>query len=167
MPAFQIDAEIKNANAILRRLKESPAAAQKELRRAMLEAELLYEAEVKENTPVGVTNILRGSISAQDPVLSGDNIIGVVGTSVTHAVPVELGTRPHFPPLEPLEDWVRLKLNVDADRAPAVALQIARKIAARGTEGVHMFENALETIGDTVERIFARANLRIVRGVAN
>ena len=85
---------------------EAPELVQRELIAATLEGELLLEREIKEDTPTGVTGQLRASITAHEPVVAANSVAGVVGTSLAHALPVELGTRPHFPPLEPLVDWV-------------------------------------------------------------
>lgn len=42
-----------------------------------------------------------------------------------HAPYVELGTRPHWPPIEPLKEWARFVLG-DEDLGYAVAASIAR-----------------------------------------
>ncbi|MFP3386732.1 hypothetical protein, partial [Tritonibacter sp. SIMBA_163] len=71
-----------------------------------------------------------------------DGVIGIVGTAALHAVPVEMGSKPHFPPIQPLEDWAHHKLDLPAEEARGAAFAIARKIAAKGTEGAHMVERA-------------------------
>lgn len=147
---------------------EAPELVQRELTAATLEGEILLEREIKDDTPVGVTGQLRASITAFDPVVAGNNVIGVVGTSLAHALPVELGTRPHFPPLKPLIDWVRAKLDVQQEqRAVGIALAIARKIAARGTLAVGMFHRNFNANRFQVEGFYAQANERIAEGLAN
>jgi len=55
-------------------------------------------------------------------------LIVVVGTAAKQGVFVEFGTRPHFPPLDPIRAWcVRKGLGA------AAAYPVARKIAERGT----------------------------------
>lgn len=39
-----------------------------------------------------------------------------------------------FPPVEPIREWVRGKLNVDASEVNSVAFMIARKISQSGTD---------------------------------
>ncbi len=39
-----------------------------------------------------------------------------------------------FPPVEPIREWVRDKLNVDASEVNSVAFMIARKISQSGTD---------------------------------
>lgn len=142
---------------------QAPQMVADELRAATLEATQLLEREVKEETPVGIGGGggLRGSIAAREPVVSGTGVLGVVGTAQPYAVPVELGTRPHFPPVQPLADWAERKLGVPAAQARDVGFLIARKIARRGTEGAHMFERAFERVRPQVVAIYERAHERI------
>ena len=51
-----------------------------------------------------------------------------------HASYIEYGTRPHFPPIEPLAAWAVRVLQVPKAEAQQVGYLIARKIAAVGTE---------------------------------
>jgi hypothetical protein len=145
--------------------RRAPDIVREEMTGAMWEAELLLERAVQEKTPVGVY-VLRPSISARAPEVSQDVVIGEVGTSVAHAVPVELGTRPHFPPVEALEDWVMRKLGVPEQEAHGVAFLVARKIAARGTPAVGMFHRSFTEKQPQVEIIFANARSRIAERLA-
>ncbi len=92
-------------------------------------------------------------------------IIGVVGVgaNVPYAIFRHEDTKPHFPPLEPLEKWVIIKglvkqggkstthaaihrsKNADAimSEVKSIALAIARKIAAKGTKGLPFLRTAL------------------------
>jgi hypothetical protein len=146
----------------------APDIVREEMTAAMLESDLLLEREVKEKTPVGVGGAggLKGSIAAQEPEISSDVVLGVVGTAMAHAVPVEIGTRPHFPPVQPLEDWVIAKLGVPEKDAHGVAFLVARKIAARGTLAVGMFHRAFNEQRPKVEAIFAAARQRIAERLA-
>lgn len=143
--------------------RKAPDIVREEMTAAMWQAELLLEREVKDKTPVGVGagGGLRGSIAAQQPEVSSDAVLGVVGTAMAHAVPVEIGTRPHFPPVQPLEDWVIAKLGVPEKEAHGVALLVARKIAARGTLAVGMFHRAFNEQRGRTEAIFTDARRRI------
>lgn len=148
--------------------RQAPEVVAEELTRTTLEAELLLQREVQELTPVGVGGAggLKGSILAQLPQALPDGVIGVVGTSAAHAVPVELGTKPHFPPVAPLEDWVKAKLGVEPKDARRVAFLIARKIAARGTKGAFMFRTALEQHQAPVAGMYQAARARIAARLA-
>lgn len=133
-----------------------------ELTLAVTEILLLLERETKELTPAGVTGGLRASIQAQEIVVAGSQVIGQVGTPLAYAVPVEEGTRPHMPPVAPLQDWAEHVLGVAPADSLAVAWAIARKIAARGTEGAHMFERAFNANRDQAEAILRDAYERAV-----
>jgi len=147
---------------------KAPEIVREEMTAAMWESELLLEREVKEKTPVGVGGAggLKGSIAAQQPEISADVVLGVVGTAMAHAVPVEIGTKPHFPPVQPLEDWVIHKLGVPEKDAHGVAFLVARKIAARGTLAVGMFHRAFNEQRPKVEAIFTAARGRIAERLA-
>jgi hypothetical protein len=80
-------------------------------------ATMYLEGEVKERTPAA-HGTLKQSISSEVHEL-GDAVIGVVGSPLAYAVPVELGTRPHFPPVDAIEDWVNVKLGMAGPEARA------------------------------------------------
>ena len=73
---------------------------------------------------------------------------------------VEEGTRPHWPPRKPIEDWIRVKPVVPhADskgRVPStksLAFLIARKISREGTKGSHDLRIAVEQTKDGLYEI--------------
>ncbi len=145
--------------------RAAPEIVAEEMTAAVWEGEFLLQRETQELTPVGVGGGggLKGSIAARDPIVFADTVIGAVGTSLAHAVPVELGTRPHFPPVAPLRDWAEHVLGVSGDEAKGVAWAVARKIAREGTKGAHMFERAFETNRAQVERMFEAAHRRVLQ----
>ncbi len=143
----------------------TPAILQAELHRALIEATALLEHEVIDATPTatGLTRASIGSFITELP----DGLLGVVGSAQTHVEYVELGTRPHFPPLGPIQDWVRVKFGIsEQSEIEAAALAIARKIAARGTLGVGMFHRTWARLEPQVQAIFSRAADRIVARMA-
>ncbi len=140
--------------------KKREEIIQNRLLAAMHEALLYLEREVKERTPIGATEILRGSVFSEIRGRSF-NLHGVVASPQAYAEPVEYGTRPHWPPQGPIRLWVRRVLNVSEEDINAVAYLIARNISRKGTEGAHMFENALKDGRNTVSNIFQRAGFEI------
>jgi hypothetical protein len=152
-----------------RYLQQAPEIAREEMERSVEEALLLLERELKENTPVGAHGLLRGSITHQlrgASLSDGIGVAGTVGSSLNYALPVELGTKPHFPPLAPLRDWVEKKLGVDPSRSEHVAYLIARKIAKRGTKGARMAGKTLDAQAGQVNQIIAGALPRILARLA-
>lgn len=130
--AFDVRIDIREAAALADAFDKSPKIVTEELTAATWEASLLLEREVKENTPTGVGGGggLKGSISAREPQVLSDNVIGMVGTPLAHAVPVELGTRPHFPPVQPLADWAEHKLGLSPAEAQGLHLRLPARSAA-------------------------------------
>ena len=93
---------------------------------------------------------------------SAGQIIGVVGigANVPYGIYEHEGTKPHFPPIEPLVKWVikkgiirddkgrtttmrRAKKEGDDVKARAIAFLIARKISKSGTKGLPFLKMAL------------------------
>ena len=164
---FAIHIDIREAAALAKAFDQAPEIVSKELTAATWESELLLEREIKELTPVGIGagGGLKGSISAREPRILADNVIGEVGTAMAHAVPVELGTKPHFPPIQPLADWAEHKLGLSHNEARSVGYLIARKIAVKGTQGAHMFERAFKANERQVQEIYSDARKRIAERI--
>ncbi len=150
--------------------QRAPELTQIELTRSITEAVFLLEREVIELTPEGIGGSagLRGGIAAVPPSLSLDTpgeVIGLVVGSAPHTLPIEMGTRPHFVPIQPLQDWVEYKLGLEGAEAKSVAFAISRKIAKHGTEGKFMFRDAFRANESQVQEIIAAAVPRIVEGL--
>jgi len=150
--AIQLDTS--QAESYAKFLQTAPEIARKEMKIGLTEALLLLEREVKDGTPTGVGGGggLRGSITHNLRGSTATNLRGKVFSPLAHAMPVEFGTKPHWAPIDPIQDWVEHKLGVSPDESRAVAFMVARKIARDGTEGAHMFENALS---DNAQQIMA------------
>lgn len=154
-------------------LRQAPRIAHEEMARSMVSALGLLERNLKEldaYTPTGATKALRGSIYTKmrgEVITQGLGVEGIVGSSMQYAVPVELGTKPHWigkEGINSLEDWVKAKLGIKGKEARSVAFAIRNKIAVKGTKGAHMFERALADneiqitaiLSDALPRIAAR-----------
>ncbi|MEQ8585151.1 MAG: hypothetical protein RLO01_12660 [Thalassobaculaceae bacterium] len=146
-----------------RAFRDAPEAALEEMVTATVEASLLVEREAAENTPVGIGGGggLKGAWSYREPDILGDRVIGEVGNPLNYAVPVELGSKPHFPPIEPLKDWVRQKLDVELDEVDDVARMIQRKIGAHGTDGKFMLTAAIVKTEAQIREIYGAALARV------
>jgi hypothetical protein len=142
-------------------LRQASRIAREEMAVSVEQALSLLEREIKENIPVGAHGLLRGSVFHE---LRGDpqGVSGVVGSPLNYALPVELGTKPHFPPLAPLQDWVEKKLGIDKSESKQVAFLIARKISRKGTQGQHPFEKGLSENSRQVLALIEAAIPRII-----
>jgi len=153
-------------------LLRNPEIIAEECETAMQQAVLLVEREVVKRTPVDQGR-LRNSI-AGDVKRTGEHVSGTVfSENVEHAPYVEYDTVPHFPPLKPIEDWVRRKgiggvvrkgklvQRPGADAVKQIARAIAFKIFHHGTEGHHMFRDGAAAAFPRVQRFFRDALQRI------
>ncbi len=163
---MRLDIDASGIANLARAWKRAPEIVIEEMTAAVTGGFLLAEREIRERTPVGAPATLKGSIAARETRVTATGVIGVVSTSIGHAVPVELGTKPHFPPVAPLADWAVSKLGVSREEAEGVGLAIARRIAAHGTEGAYMFRDGFEAVRPQVERMFRDAARRIVARLA-
>lgn len=157
--------ELSGFEALDAAWRQAPEMVREELMRSMVEADELLEREVKDLMPTA-TGLSRASIFSREQALP-DGALGVVGTAQPHVAYLELGTRPHFPPVAALEDWVRVKFGyIKDEQIHSAALAIARKIAARGTLGVGMFHRSFARLQPNLIRIFAGVQARIAARLA-
>lgn len=150
----KISAEIKGIQEVQRNLE----TAAKNLRgtpmiNAMRDATLIIDRDAKKNAPVD-TGRLRASITPE-VTSQGEIVTGVVGSNVTYAPFVELGTRPHWPPLAALEVWAR--------RHHTSAFVVARSIALHGTPAKEFLKKAFDDNKEKVERRIGQAVEAIVK----
>lgn len=148
--------------------KKAPEIVREELTGAMWQAELLLQRETQELTPVGIGGAggLRGSILAQQPEVLADRVLGVTGTALNYAQAVELGSRPHWAPIQPLIDWVQHRLGYSGKQAEAVARRVQFGIAHHGTPAVGMFHRAFAANRGQVASIFEAGRNRIAARLA-
>lgn len=126
---------------------------------------LLLERVVKLKTPVGAgPTHLRDTIF-QKVQRGAQAIIGILGTPCAYGEPVEMGTRPHFPPIAPIRHWVEKKLGITGKEAGSVAFLIARAISKRGTKGAAMFEEGFGENEADIIRILEMIPGDIVKSV--
>jgi hypothetical protein len=71
--------------------------------------------DVLELTPSSGAGTLKQSIQVQPVELGVDYVQVGIGTALAYALPVELGSRPHMPPYEPIRKWVQERKLVERD----------------------------------------------------
>ena len=127
----------------------------------LTEIGLIFERAVKEETPLGATKLLRGSIFSEPRGTPVREVL--IGSPLIYAPIQERGRQPgRFPPSGPIMLWVKRKLGVaNPKEIKAVAFLVARKIARKGTSGAAMFfkgftrgrpaaERVAQSIGGTI-----------------
>jgi len=142
---MKVDIEY-NLTEIRRLAKRYPEITLDETEKVLDKVVRRLEGKVVEKTPKGVSaqGGLSGSIHGE-VVSFGMPVKAVVGTPLKYGEVIEHGRRPGkaMPPVEPIAKWARSILGItDAKEARSVGFAIARKIAVKGFEGAHMFEEA-------------------------
>lgn len=163
-----VQMDIQQSVEMLNAFEIAPDIFFEEMTATTWQSELLLERDIKELTPVGIGggSGLKGDISAREPIILADNVIGATGTSLNYAVPVELGTKPHMPPIQPLADWAEQVLGVGSNEAWRVGTAIAYKINRDGTEGAHMFERGFKANQQQIQQLYQDAGERIIARIA-
>lgn len=119
----------------------------------MRQATSIVSGAARQNAPVD-TGVLKASIMPE--VISRDKMTtGVVGSNIVYAPFMELGTRPHWPPLAALEGWAR--------RHGTTAYVVARAIARRGLKPRRYLRRALESNQGKIIQIFNSFVKRVVK----
>jgi hypothetical protein len=143
-------------------MARAPEIVREELEAAVTEADLLVLREVQDEWP-NASGVSRASMHHVERV-AGIHVEGFVGSSLNYVQPVDLGTKPHFPPIDALTDWVASRFNTSSEKqARGIAFAIARKIALRGTKGKRVFPDVLSRLEPQLREIFTRAQDRIGR----
>lgn len=141
-----------------------PDFARQELRVFGHASTQYLQGEVVDRTPAAEGELRDSAFTRVEELPAG--MIGVVAMSSPYVEAVELGTRPHMPPIAPLEQWVQTKLGLSGKEGAQVARRIQWKIHHHGTDGAHMFEHALDAGGGELERQFAATMRRLADRLA-
>lgn len=113
------------------------------IKKAILE----YVPWIEMAAPMGVTGALRQSAHAEISEYGHAALI----CDAPYAAMVEVGSRPHWMPLEPLLKWVQVKLAIsDEAEAYKVARAIQRKIANEGTRPTWFMKKRLPGLNRVV-----------------
>ena len=93
--------------------------------------------------------------SVEFEVAGGDQKWEVTLTLAKYWKYVEYDTRPHWPPINKILEWVRIKpvlprpdANGKLPTPEGLAFLISRKISEQGTKGTHDLEDTLEEINE-------------------
>ena len=94
----------------------------------------------------------------------GTNVYAVDISLLEYWKYIENGTRPHFPPVSAIREWIRVKPVIprpfENGKLPTesqLAFLIARKISRVGTEGINDFQRANDEVFARMEMSLAEA----------
>lgn len=154
---MEFNIEVRGLKELQADLKRFPPEAKRELQNAMVSSTTKIKNDIQGNiTSKGISNTgqLRRSVS----VIKASFDKGIVGVGERYGLFVEGGTRPHFPPVAPLERWAQTKLGQSG-----LGFVIARKIAQRGTKAQPFVEPAYKQDIEFVVKQFDYAILKLVK----
>lgn len=128
------------------------------------EAMNVSTTKVKSNIRAEITNQKinnQGTLRESVDVVESTPRRGVVGVGEKYGLYIEKGTRPHFPPVAPLERWAQTKLG-----KKGIGFLIARKISRVGTKAKPFVEPAFEKSKSFVTNAFKVATRKITEDLA-
>lgn len=166
---LRVELDAREVARLGQQIARAPEVVREELRGFVATTLAHLQAEVVERTPTS-QGTLRESVGFDVRELPGLGIEGRVGSSLGYAVPVELGTRPHFvgkDGIDALEIWARQRLGVRGKEARSAAFAIATKIARVGTEGAFMFRDTFEANQGAIQAGLSRAVERIAQRIGD
>lgn len=73
---------------------------------------------------------------------------------------LENGTKPHFPPISKIEEWIKVKpvvpqaMNGKVPSTKQLAFLIARSISIKGTKPTKILQNTLNNAEDLISRLY-------------
>lgn len=161
-----LDTSIKTDIKGLQQLsKDFPEASRQARFGRITEALMFLQGVIKDLTPVGAGPYhLRDTIFPK--VEMGEPVMGILGTPAPYGEAIELGTKPHFPPVAPILFWVENKLGLSGKEALSAAYAIVRKIGKTGTYGTHMFQYGFERSEAAIINILNKIPADIVARVS-
>jgi hypothetical protein len=142
--------------------KRAPDITRSELLTTIEKIDETLQARLKVNLPKGAAGAagLAGSIEADEQAFD-DNVIGAVFTAQPYAPYVELGTNPHWAPIQPLLDWVKVKIGLLDKSVENVAYAIRASIAEHGTNANPVWQQTWDAAEGYIREQFDAAMTRI------
>ncbi|MFG0603478.1 hypothetical protein ACF8PL_25170 [Delftia sp. WSY_4] len=157
---MNLSISLGDLQSIARGFREAPQYTAQVLLATMTEATLLVQREWQENLP-RASGLTAASI-ASDVFSTPAGVLGIVGSSQPSALFVELGTKPHMPPVAAMEPWVKAVLGVqDPKEIKRVAWLVARKIARVGTPAQYPMARAAQSTEAQIVAMFERAAAKV------
>lgn len=102
---------------------------------------VVEEIEFAQPYPAVDTGALRGSVDYQ-PLQKG----GRIAVDAPHAAIIEEGSRPHSPPVAPLQEWAKRKFGVSDKEAKQIAFAVRKRIKESGTKPRRYMAKAVDRI---------------------
>ena len=88
-----------------------------------------------------------------------------IGTNLEYAIYVHEGTKPHYPPVQPIREWVRRKLKPAKEDLNRITYMVIQKIGKKGTDPNPFLKEVFDEKEMKVRTEFAKAIARVARSV--
>jgi len=88
-----------------------------------------------------------------------------IGTSLLYFLPVELGQKPHWAPVEPFILWAKRKFGATEEQAERIGYAVRASVRKKGTKGKHFTKNAILFSLERIEKILEGAGIKVVGGL--
>lgn len=168
---MELRLDVDQAVAIQGAFHRAPAIALDEMETTIGSLMLYLQRETQENTPTDLGALRSAFVTDVQAFTQLDAVFGTLSNALPYAIPVELGTKPHFPPLAPLADWAlrHIEYFTDGEGVPdpwQIARGIQRKIGRQGSPGYGMARFALLDGRQTIAAEFADCAARITARIA-
>lgn len=167
---MEIRIDVSNAAELSAALLRAPDIAADELQAAMGTVTQYLKSETQDvmsERDVLAAGTLRSAWDTDVAVNpQAGTVVGRAFNPLSYAIPVEMGTRPHHPPLAPLVNWAEQKLHLAGEDAVRAARGIQRKIGRYGTPARGMAHTALASASATIQAEFAECAQRIRARIA-
>lgn len=164
---IEIEIDVSQVLQLAKKYDLAKGIVTKETLRTMHKAIAVIKPNVKRYTPVGATGELHqgveGIITTARDIVEGR--VTVVGTAAGYVEPVEFGSVPHWPPVEPIRLWVRRVKGTPPEEVPRVAFLVSRKISRIGTPAFKMFQQGWAESEPKVMSMFNVLTYKIVEGI--
>jgi len=135
-------------------LEDAHEGSEHEIARGVWDAADAVLSEAEKEAPVD-----RGGLRYSGSVAYGPGPTAEVTFKSPYAKPVEFGSRPHMPPVEPLEAWAKRH-----GMKPGAGWAIAKKIAEKGTRPDPFLQRALDKVLPRLPELIGRRVFgRVVR----
>lgn len=152
----KFDLEIKGLSDLISDAEKAGSHFKTLLKETMVRSTLRVKKSIQDNLTnkkISNTGNLRRSVFTQASIDRG-----IIGVGELYGAAVEFGTRPHFPPVAPLERWAQTKLGKSG-----LGFVIARKIAREGTKAQPYAEPAFKDNIMPILRDYETAGIAILK----
>jgi len=144
--------------------KQAPELTQRELLRAVTEADVLVQGELQQHLPMGAGGRsgsgLVGGVHHEESLVA-DGVLGMVAESQPYGAYVEVGTKPHKPPIQPLMDWIEAVIGLREKEAKSMAFAIRNTIGKRGTHAQPVWQQTYNKMLPKIQQLLTDAVQRV------